>query len=74
MGGEENKSFLSVKEFSHNLNLKVCGKYYIQTISITNEVWFIYSMQLTLLAPTPQNGQTHSNNSSVTAEELFECL
>ena len=26
---------------------------------------------ITLLAPTPQNGQTHSNNSSVTAEELF---
>ena len=26
---------------------------------------------LTLQAPTPQNGQTHSNNSSATADELF---
>ena len=23
--------------------------------------------------PTPQNGQTHSNNSSAKANELFEC-
>ena len=22
----------------------------------------------------PQNGQTHSNNSSTTADELFECV
>ena len=29
---------------------------------------------LTLLTPTPQNGQTHSNNSSATADELFECF
>ena len=27
---------------------------------------------LTLKAPIPQNGQTHSNNSSATADELFE--
>ena len=27
-----------------------------------------------LQAPTPQNGQTHSNNSSVTADNLFECV
>ena len=27
---------------------------------------------ITLKAPIPQNGQTHSNNSSVTADELFE--
>ena len=27
---------------------------------------------LTLYVPTPQNGQTHSNNTSVTADELFE--
>ena len=27
---------------------------------------------LTLQAPTPQNGQTNSNNSS--ASELFECV
>ena len=25
-------------------------------------------------APTPQNGQTHSNNSSATADELLECV
>ena len=29
---------------------------------------------LTILTPTPQNGQTHSNNSSATADELFECF
>ena len=28
---------------------------------------------LTLKAPTLQNGQTHLNNSSATAEELSEC-
>ena len=27
-----------------------------------------------LWAPTPQNGQTHSKNSSAVADELFECL
>ena len=31
-------------------------------------------VQLTLYAPTPQNGQIHSNNSSATADELFECV
>ena len=29
---------------------------------------------LTLQAPTPHNGQTHSNNSSGKAGELFECV
>ena len=29
---------------------------------------------ITLLVPTPQNGQAHSNNSSTTAYELFECV
>ena len=29
---------------------------------------------LTHQAPTPQNGQTHSNNSSATADDLFECI
>ena len=29
-------------------------------------------MSLTLYVQTPQNGQTHSNNSSATAEESFE--
>ena len=29
---------------------------------------------LTLLTPTPENGQTHSNNSSAFADELSECV
>ena len=29
---------------------------------------------LTLKPPIPQNGQTHSNNSSATADKLFECV
>ena len=28
----------------------------------------------TLSAQTPENGQTHSNNSSAFANELFECV
>ena len=39
-------------------------------------VWLIDDC-LTLQAPIPQNGQTHSNNSSTKAakaDELFECL
>ena len=28
----------------------------------------------TLKAPTPKNGQTHSNNSSEIADELFGCV
>ena len=29
---------------------------------------------LTIQAPTQQNGQTHSNNSSAFVDELFECV
>ena len=29
---------------------------------------------ITLSAPTLQNGQTQSNNTSAIAEELFECV
>ena len=29
---------------------------------------------LILYTPTLQNGQTHSNNSSVVADEMFECV
>ena len=29
---------------------------------------------LILIVPTPQNGQTHSNNSLAFANELFECV
>ena len=32
------------------------------------------TMRLTLYAPTPQNGQTHSSNSSAVPYELFECV
>ena len=35
---------------------------------------FLVSYFLTLEAPTPQNGQTHSNNLSAKADELFECV
>ena len=31
------------------------------------------SLNLTLKAPIPQNGQTHSNNLQI-ADELFECV
>ena len=31
-------------------------------------------MILTLEAPTPENSQTHSNNSSTTADKLFESV
>ena len=34
----------------------------------------INNLFLTLSAPTPQNGQTHSNNLSDVADELFECI
>ena len=34
--------------------------------------WF--KALLTLQAPTPQNGQIHSNSSSATTDELFECV
>ena len=32
------------------------------------------SLISTLYAPTPQNGQIHSNNSYATADEWFECV
>ena len=32
------------------------------------------SIALNLSAQTPQNGQTHSSNSSVPANELFKCV
>ena len=41
------------------------------------ENWFHYykvKSFLTLSVPTTQNGQTHSNNSLATADELFECV
>ena len=35
---------------------------------------FYFSLNATILAPIPQNGQTYSNNSSAKADELFECV
>ena len=35
---------------------------------------FVVFHNLTLWATTPQNGQSHSNNSSITVGELFECV
>ena len=34
----------------------------------------VEAIEFTLLTPTPQNGQTQSNNSSAVADELFECV
>ena len=33
-----------------------------------------YKKKLTLQTPNPQNRQTQSNNSSATADKLFECV
>ena len=33
----------------------------------------LISVMLNLQAPTPLNGQTHSNNSAAVVDELFEC-
>ena len=33
-----------------------------------------YKLMLILKAPIPHNGQTHSNNSSAKADELFQCV
>ena len=44
-------------------------------IKSNNLVWSMACFKrLTLKAPIPLNGQTHSNNSSATANELFECV
>ena len=32
------------------------------------------ALDLSLKAPTPENGQTHSNNLLATAKKLFECV
>ena len=32
------------------------------------------ALNLSLKAPTPENGQTHSNNLLATAKKLFECV
>ena len=42
--------------------------------SIATKTIQTIKMLLISLTPTPQNGQTHSNNSSAIADELFECV
>ena len=39
-----------------------------------SQLMVLIKLTLTLKAPIPQNGQTHSKNSSATADELFECV
>ena len=55
--------------------------FYLSVLSSRNYWYWGYQKNLvskpifkfwTLYAPTPQNGQTHWNNSSVTVNELFE--
>ena len=53
-------------------------KVFEQLICLLHQKSYIYStldmILLTLEAPTPQNGQTHSNNSSATADELLKSV
>ena len=37
-------------------------------------ILFHENIVLNLLSPIPQNGQTHSNNSSAVGDKLFECV
>ena len=43
-------------------------------LPLTFDIIGIPNSHLTISAPTPQNGQTHSNNLSAIADELFECV
>ena len=49
------------------------GKTFLLIFNKLNVIAYDRSYPLTLLAPTPQNGQTHSNKLSAKADELFEC-
>ena len=44
------------------------------SISMILQIWNLVREILTLRAPIPQNGRTHSNNSSAVADKLFECV
>ena len=50
--------------------LPVQARIYLKSL----EVESILLDGLTLYVPTPQNGQTHSNNLSAFADALFECV
>ena len=43
------------------------------SVAIKMSIGLRFNISLTLYSPTPQKGQTHSNNSSAIANELFEC-
>ena len=63
------KSKIQIWPFSlHPVNIYQCK---VNQKSTRN--WHKMSAKLTLYRPTPQNGQSHSNNSSAIADQLFEC-
>ena len=64
------------KEFTFQQFKKICYcekrqwyEHYDFMLWLITRLW-----QLTLYAPISQNGQTHSNNWSAVADELFECV
>ena len=61
----QKRTFLTILSLGNkkNIGLKWVKQMTVKTID-----------PITLLVPTPQNGQAHSNNSSTTAYELFECV
>ena len=56
-------------EKNFNTSLLLC----LTTNCIFSNVKILF-YDLTLYVPIPQNGQTHSNNLSALADELFECV
>ena len=60
----EFKSLL--KKVAHFLNLISMQLNFLMNLSL--------KCYLTLQTSTPQNGQTHSSNSSAKADKLFECV
>ena len=56
------------------VDLTVSYEKNVTAIGNKKDLRLIFEICLTLSVPTPQNGQTNSNNSSATADELFECV
>ena len=54
---------------SHYENVRIYQKMCFKT-----KLAILLGMGKLLTLPISQNGQTHSNNSSVVANELFECV
>ena len=66
------KFILYVEDFYHkNLNISMAVRY---VIIVLEQCFEVTRMAVKSLSPNPQNGQTHSNNSSAKADELFECV